>query len=156
MLKPIFSKLVCIFVVFTLSGCATMQLRDLFSGYAQQMKPVKLQVINGRFDQALQEVPVRDMSDTNYILALLEKGRLTHLAGDYSSSRNYFFQATGYIEEQKLKAKIQVSKGVQNIGAVLSNDNAITYEVPEYEQSMMHSYQALNYLYLGDPEAGFG
>ena len=153
MLKPIFSKFVCIFVVFTLSGCATMQFRDLFSGYAQQMKPVKLKAINGHFDQALQEVPIRDMSDTNYILALLEKGRLTHLAGDYPSSRNYFFQASGYIDEQKLKAKLQVSKGIQNIGAVFSNDNAITYEVPDYEQSMMHSYQALNYLYLGDHEA---
>jgi len=153
MLKPIFSKLVCISVVFTLSGCATMQFRDLFSGYAQQMQPVKLQAINGQYEQALQQVPERDISDTNYVLALLEKGRLKHLAGDYKASKHYFSQASGYIDEQKLKAKLQVSKGVQNIGAVLSNDNAITYEVPDYEQSMMHSYQALNYLYLGDHEA---
>jgi len=153
MLKPIFSKLVCILVVFTLSGCATMQFRDLFSGYAQQMQPVKLQAINGQYEQALQQVPERDISDTNYVLALLEKGRLKHLAGDYKVSKHYFSQASGYIDEQKLKAKLQLSKGVQNIGAVLSNDNAITYVVPDYEQSMMHSYQALNYLYLGDHEA---
>jgi hypothetical protein len=153
MLKPIFSKLVCILVVFTLSGCATMQFRDLFSGYAQQMQPVKLQAINGQYEQALQQVPERNISDTNYVLALLEKGRLKHLAGDYKVSKYYFSQASGYINDQKLKAKLQVSKGIQNIGAVLSNDNAITYVVPDYEQSMMHSYQALNYLYLGDHEA---
>jgi len=152
MLKPIFSKFVCILMVFTLSGCATMQFRDLFSGYAQQMEPVKLQAINGQFEQALQQVPERDISDTNYVLVLLEKGRLKHLAGDYEASKHFFSQASGYIDEQKLKAKLQVSKGMQNIGAIISNDNAITYVVPDYEQSMMHSYQALNYLYLGDHE----
>ncbi|PAJ72954.1 hypothetical protein CJF42_18590 [Pseudoalteromonas sp. NBT06-2] len=152
MLKPIFSKFVCILVVFTLSGCATIQFRDLFSGYAQQMEPVKLQTINGQYEQALKQVPERDISDTNYVLVLLEKGRLKHLAGDYKASKHYFSQASAYIDEQKLKAKFQVSKGIQNIGAIISNDNAITYMVPDYEQSMMHSYQALNYLYLDDHE----
>ena len=142
MLKPLFSKFVFVLAIFSVSGCATMQFRDLFSGYAQQMKPVKLQASNGQFKQAMQEIPVRDISDTNYVLVLLEKGRIAHLAGDYTVSKNYFSQANGYIDEQKVKAKLQISKGVQNIGAVLSNDNAITYEVPDYEQSMMHSYQA--------------
>jgi len=130
-----------------------MKFGDLFSGYAQQMQSVTLHAANGRFEQALQQVTERKISDTNYVLTLLEKGRLTHLAGDHNASKDYFNQASLYIEQQKLKAKLQLSQGVQNIGAMLSNDTAITYVVPDYEQSMLHSYQALNYLYLGNHEA---
>ena len=35
---------------------------------------------------------------------------------------------------------------------MVSNDNAISYQVPYYEQSMLHSYQALNYLFQHDLE----
>ncbi|SFC60332.1 COG3014 family protein [Pseudoalteromonas denitrificans] len=153
MLKPLYSKILYLLIILTLPGCATMQFRDLFSGYAQQMEPVKFQANNGQFKQAIASTPERSVSDTNYVLALLEKGRLSHLSGDYPTSIKLFSQASHYIDEQKLKAKLQVSKGFQNVGAIVSNDSAITYVVPDYEQSMMHSYQALNYLYQKNTEA---
>ena len=53
---------------------------------------------------------------------------------------------------QRNKAKIQISKGIEKLGAVVSNDNAISYQVPYYEQGMLHSYQALNYLFQHDLE----
>jgi len=153
MLQAIRSIFLFVVVIFMLTGCASMTFGDLFAGYAQQMQSVTIPAANGRFDQALQQVTEREISDTNYVLTLLEKGRLTHLAGDHNASKTYFNQASIYIVQQKLKAKLQLSQGVQNIGAMLSNDNAITYAVPDYEQSMLHSYQALNYLYLGNHEA---
>jgi hypothetical protein len=50
------------------------------------------------------------------------------------------------VQQSQQGGKIELSRGVENIAAIMSNDNAIRYDIPLYEQSMLHSYQALNYL----------
>lgn len=130
-----------------LSSCASTQFGDVFSGYAHQMADVRVATNAGNFGEAIQRVDKRSSSDGTYALSLLEIGRLQFLNNDWKSSQKTFDTAYSNIQEADAGAKLQVSRGFENLGSVMSNDNARRYDVPFYEQSMMHSYQALNYLY---------
>lgn len=137
-------------MVTVLSGCASFQFADIFQGYNSQMKPVKAAQRQGEFLKAQNLLGERTQGNNSYVLSLLERGRLQFLAADWQASQKTFAQAYVQIEEQRNKAKVQISKGIEKLGAVVSNDNATSYEVPYYEQGMLHSYQALNYLFQDD------
>lgn len=139
-------------LIFSLSGCTAMQVKDLFSGYAQQMGPVRSAQQSGDFKKAASLVAQIESSQNNYALSLLEKGRLHFLDEDWKASREDFERAYAKVEEEQAKAKIRLSRGLANATALVSNDSVIDYQVPAYEQSMLHTYQALNYLFLGDLE----
>jgi len=129
-----------------LSACSTTTLNDLFQNYNQQMYEAKKALVQGDFQQAINLIPTRKKSDGSYNLHLLEKARLAFLANNNKQSQVDFTTAYEIIQQAEFAAKIEVSRGVENVTAMLSNDNAIRYDVPLYEQSMLHSYQALNYL----------
>ncbi|MBA6391950.1 hypothetical protein H4J38_14335 [Colwellia sp. BRX10-3] len=150
MFKYLPKRILVTAIISVLSGCATFQLTDLFQGYNSQMKPVKAAQRQGDFLKAQNLLGEREQSNNTYVLSLLERGRLQFLAANWPASQKTFAQAYVQVENQRNKAKIQISKGFENLGAVVSNDNATSYEVPYYEQGMLHSYQALNYLFQHD------
>ena len=140
------------FVMLLMTGCASMGLNDFFQGYTKQMLPVTSSAYRGDFQQALSNVPNYSPSHNAHNLTLMEKGRLYFLNQDWQQSKKMFAQAYSAIEAQNNKAKLQISRGVENLGAVVSNDSALSYRIPTYEQTMLHSYQALNYVFSGDLE----
>ena len=133
-------------VIPLLSGCSTRSFTDLFSNYSQQMKGVKQAQQQGNFQQAISLIATRSSNDDSYSLGLLEKARLEYLANNNKQSIDDFAHAHKLIQQNQQGAKIELSRGFENVTAVMSNDNAIRYDIPLYEQSMLHSYQALNYL----------
>jgi len=144
------SRIILAFIVLvTLSSCSSMRFDDFFSGYVEQMKPAINAQLQGDIDKALLLIPKQSQGHNSYTLSLLEMARLSFLQEDWSTSKKMFGLAYKEVRKEKLKAKIQISKGLQHVGALVSNDNAIKYQLPAYELSMMHSYQALNYLYQG-------
>lgn len=146
--------LACLLVsAFVLSGCTSMRLNDFFQSYVQQMTQARIALQAGRIDQAYSLVPAQRQSHNAYNLSLLEQGRIAFLQHDWQKSQQLFSQAYEDIEQENEKAKIQLSLGVESATSLISNDSAIRYDVPSYEQSMMHSYQALNYLYQGSIES---
>jgi len=100
----------------------------------------------GDFSQAISLIPKRSNNNGSYNLGLLEKARLEYLANNNQQSRQDFAKAYQLVQQSQQGGKIELSRGVENIAAIMSNDNAIRYDIPLYEQSMLHSYQALNYL----------
>jgi len=135
-----------ILVMTMLSACSTTSFTDLFNNYNQQMREVRQAQQQGNFHQALSLIPTRNSNNSSYNLSLLEKARLAYLANDNKQSQADFAQVYQLVQEAQLAAKVELSRGVENVAAVVSNDNAIRYDIPLYEQSMLHSYQALNYL----------
>lgn len=133
-------------VIPLLSGCSITSFGDLFSNYSQQMNGVKQAQQQGNFQQAISLIPERNVNDGSYSLGLLEKGRLEYLANNNKQSRQDFEQTYQLVQQEQQGAKVELSRGIENVTAVISNDNAIRYDIPLYEQSMLHSYQALNYL----------
>jgi len=114
------------------------------------MQGVKQAQQQGKFQQAIDSIPTRKNHDGTYNLSLLEKARLQYLVNNTKQSQQNFEQAYQLILQNQQAAKIELSRGVENIAAVMSNDNAVRYDIPLYEQSMLHSYQALNYLVQED------
>jgi len=143
----IFHKTRLLFVFIPLlSGCSASSFTDLFSNYSQQMHGVKQAQQQGDFSQAISLIPKHSSNNGSYNLGLLEKARLEYLANNNQQSRQDFAKAYQLVQQSQQGGKIELSRGVENIAAIMSNDNAIRYDIPLYEQSMLHSYQALNYL----------
>jgi hypothetical protein len=152
MLKRFFIKFLIVFSIAALAGCTSMGITDLFSGYAQQMKTSRAAQLSGNFVKAESSVIAVNSAHNNYALSQLEKGRLQFLANNWFASQKSFDVAYQQVQAQEQAAKVQINRGLKKMGAVVSNDNAIAYEIPSYEQGMLHSYQALNYLYQGSLE----
>lgn len=141
------NKNTCLLIIVAfISGCSSTAFTDLFSHYSQQMREVKQAQQQGDFQKAISFIPPRDKSNGSYNLSLLEKARLEFLANNYKQSNDDFEQVHQLIKTAQLAAKIELSRSAENVAAVMSNDNAIRYDIPFYEQSMVHSYQALNYV----------
>ncbi len=137
-------------IISLLGGCSSASFNDLFNNYNQQMRVVKQAQQQGNFQQAIDLIPHRNSNNGSYGLSLIEKGRLEYLAKNNELSRKDFAEVYQLIQRSQQSAKIELSRAVENIGAVLSNDNAVRYDIPLYEQSMLHSYQALNYIQKKD------
>lgn len=146
-MKTLLTKMnILLLSILILSGCSSNSFNDLFSSYTQQMRGVKLAQNQGHFQQGISLLPKRSTNDGSYNLGLLEKARLEYLAKNNEQSRKDFAYVYQLIEQSQQKAKVELSRGFENVAAIVSNDNAVRYDIPLYEQSMLHSYQALNYL----------
>lgn len=122
-----------------LSGCAT---------YSEQIRGVEADIAAGRYAEALKAMEQsRDPLGKDQVLLLLNKGMLLRLQGDYSGSNAAFEQAKQTIDE--LDA-VSVS---EQAGSVTVNDALRSYLGEDYERSLLHFYEALNYLQLGKPDA---
>ena len=154
LLRPNFLlKHVIVFnLALILSGCTSMGFKDLFSDYAAQLENVRSAQLKGDFKTAAALIVEPKANQNNYTLNLLEKARLYYLANDWTQSRKDFALVSEVLDEDAAKAKLRLSRGVSNMASLVTSDNVITYQVPPYEQTMLHSYQALNYLFLGQLE----
>ena len=141
---------IIILLSLALSACAGTSFSDLFSNYNKQMQGVKNAQQQGNFEQAVSLLPERNESNGSYGLSLLEKARLEFLANNHTQSQQDFALVYRQVQQAEQAAKIQLSRGIENIQAVVSNDNATRYDIHYYEQSMLHCYQALNYLNQND------
>ena len=147
----IFLKVTTVILLsLTVTACAGTAFSDLFSNYNKQMQGVKNAQQRGNFEQALALIPERSENNGSYGLSLLEKARLEFLASDYKKSQRDFALVYQQVQQAEQAAKIQLSRGIENVTAIVSNDNATRYDIPYYEQSMLHCYQALNYLNQND------
>ena len=153
MLKRLSKKYCIVLLVAMLIGCSSIEINDLFFSYSQQMKQSRSAQLKGEFVKAQTSVISVNSHHNNYGLSLLETARLQFLAKNWLVSQKSFELVYKQVQAQEQAAKIQLSSGLKKASAIVTNDNAIAYEIPSYEQSMLHSYQALNYLYQGNLES---
>lgn len=90
------------------------------------------------------------MEGRDEVLFAAEAGRTAQLYGDYEASRTAFEKAIARTAEQGDQGVVAPSAVGQQTAALLVNDKAIEYYAPEYEQALVHHYQALNYLAARD------
>lgn len=131
-----------------LTGCAN---NSLLTPYPVRAGVYTHALGTGMLEPALTETR-RIASGRDVLLARLEEGRLAQLQGDAEASRRAFGEADRLIRQAEGKAVISAGASAQQGLSLLSNDNVITYQCPEYEQVFLHTYQALNYLAAGDRE----
>jgi uncharacterized protein len=129
-----------VFGVVVLTGCQTYQQQNKAAGTWK----------SGAFVAAAREYG--DKADKNdggkdAVIWRLEEATALRAAGDYSNSIVAFNRAARLIDDYDEKAKVSVSR---ETGALLSNQANLPYRGREYDKVMLSTYQALNYLQLGE------
>lgn len=135
--------------VILLVGCATS---SVFIPYPEQLAEIKHDVALKQFKLAQNKLS-RQSQSSDKLLYLMERGRVSYLAGETAASIDYFKQVIQVFEANERKATITASGATRQIGALLVNDNVIPYTGSAYERVFVHHFQALNYLNIGDIEA---
>lgn len=129
-----------------LSGCATT---SVFSPYPKQMKPIRQSLNSSGYQSAIKTLSAKlDSNDKD--LYAMELGRVQQLSGDYQDSITTFNMVINDVQQQMLAAKIRASKVLAQTGSLMTNDNALPYQVKSYELIFLYNYQVLNYLAIGD------
>ena len=129
-----------------LVGCASVG--ALFVSYSEAMQPVRLQLQLGQWSEAQAAIPDSTVGDNNYVLDRLQQGRIAFLQRDWSGSQRSWMAAATELNWQDQQAEYRISHGLQQAGALLSNDQTMAYQTPDYEQTLLHHYLALSYLFM--------
>lgn len=126
------------------AGCGT------FSQYPLGMEQTTLTPLRTGKKTDYQKTFGKRTSGSAQVLFSMEMGRVAQLEGDFGVSRAAFAGAIAATEEQDNKAAVSASGAAAQTGAVLVNDKVIPYRAPSYERTLVHHYQALNYLASND------
>lgn len=78
----------------------------------------------------------------NSVLYNLDRGMILHLAGQFAKSNIFLTKAQNQIE------KLYTKSIIAETGALLINDNTLSYKGEDFERVMINVISALNYIYL--------
>jgi len=121
-----------------LLGCAS---------YNDRIIPYYQNISAGNYATAEKELDKNSLiqKPRNKLLFLMEKGRVSHLLGEYENSNKYFNEADQLLETG-LTGTMDATVGI------LVNPMTQRYKGEDFEKFMIHYYKALNYLYLHHTE----
>lgn len=123
--------------VLALGGCAM--------GYVNVMQRVDQELAAQNTQAALKSLePLSGGGDQT--LYLLNKAMVQRMAGDYTDSVQTFEQV------KPLMLYLEATSVSETAAALTLNENLRTYEAPLYERLLVHVYQGLNFLQLGQPD----
>lgn len=131
---------VAVLGVVGLTGCQTYEQQNKAAGTWK----------SGAFAAAAREYDAKaekSEGGKDAVIWRLEQATALRAAGDYSNSIVAFNRAARLIGEYDEKATVSVSR---ETGALLSNQANLPYKGREYDKVMLNTYQALNYLQLGE------
>ena len=95
-----------------------------------------------------------DGSKNSRQLHLVEAGRIRLLDGDMQRSHRNFERAIEGVMEFEEGAMIRLKdSGSSFLAATITDDRSIPYNLPGYEAVLALQFQALNSLFMGNPEA---
>ena len=141
------------FFITSLTACTSFSGSQLFTTYNQQIEPVRNALQQNDVLNASALLPSVSSNNVSYTLNQLEKGRVSQLNQNFTQSKHDFEIALSQIDSQNFAANIEVSKGLETTASFMINDNIREYQVPYYEQTMVHTLQALNFIALNNIEA---
>jgi uncharacterized protein len=124
------------------TGCQTYQQQNKVVRYWQQ----------GDLPQAAAEATHKadkNAGNKDAIIWRLEQGSALRAVGRYQDSNQAFDQAQAKMDDYAQKAKVRLS---QESAAMFSNQATLDYEGRAYDGIMLNTYEALNYLALGEPD----
>ena len=129
-------------VIVLASGCAT---------YHQKSAGLRKSWEEGRWQDAalLGSVLEEENADgKDAILFGLEQGAVLRATGDYVGSQEVFERTYERIQAQQTEADVRIS---QESASLFLNPGETEYRARTYDRIMLHTYEALNAIALGDP-----
>jgi len=91
----------------------------------------------------------RKTASKDAVIWHLEAGAATRAAGDFAASNRHFDTAAARIEAYENLPKVRLGN---EAGALFSKQQNLPYEGRAYDKILLHTYKALNYLALGEPD----
>jgi hypothetical protein len=91
----------------------------------------------------------KNADNKDAVIWRLEQGAVLRANGQYEDSNKAFDAAQEKMDDYAQKAKVRLG---QETGALLSNQAELAYEGRAYDGIMLNTYEALNYLALGEPD----
>ena len=128
------------------AGCST------FSNYPMGMESSTLTPLKSGQKTDYQRTFGKRSSQAgrDQVLFAMEMGRTAQLESDVAASKKAFEQAIAATKDQDEQAVLAAKGAAAQTAAVLVNDKAIPYRAASYERTLVHHYQALNYLASND------
>ncbi|MEW5800756.1 MAG: hypothetical protein AB1847_01510 [bacterium] len=120
--------------------------------YTSLVQKKKQLLAGGNLNKAVQSLEKEAHSGSSQVLNLLEQGMVRHVQGDYQASLESFKQALSKIRDYEERAVISARSVASQMLTLPLNDNAIPYYGYPFERILVNTYQAMNYLFLGNPE----
>lgn len=136
--RNIFKASFLLGMMLFLFGCASYN--DMIASYYKQ-------VSSANYTEAQKELDKNKLlqKPRNKLLFLMEKGKMSHLAGDYENSNRYFNEADQMLENG-------MDGAMDAVVGTLVNPMTQSYKGEDFEKFMIHYYKALNYVYLNQSE----
>jgi hypothetical protein len=128
-------------LLFIVGGCAS---------YSSTFATVERQIAAQHPDRALAELEKLEkhtFSSKDEALYLMNKAMLLRMQGKFDQSNQAFEQAKALID------KLDAISVTEQTGTLLVNDATRSYLGEDFERALIHLYEALNYLELGDRDA---
>jgi len=130
------------------SGCSYLGLVS----YPTLVNEKKQLLAGGDFNKAIQSFEKGADSGNSQVLALLEQSMVRHVQGDYKASLESFKHAMSLIQGYEDRAVVSARSVSSQMLTLPLNDNAIPYYGYPFERVLANTYQAMNYLFLGNPQ----
>jgi len=130
-----FMCLLALASIATLPGCATYS-----AGFAKVESAAANRDLNG----AIKSLDELKLSGPDELLHYLNKATLLSFEGNYAESNRFFETA------KQLMEKLNAISVTEQISSIAVNDTMKAYEGLPSEQLMVYSFEALNYLQMGD------
>lgn len=124
-------------IIVVLQGCATS---------VQKTASMRQFIEKSQYDLALLEAE-KQLADDKGVMQYMNVGVLRRLNGDYKGSNRALEQAKQKIDE------LYATSVSEQAGALLVNDEMISFEGDKFEQVLIHLYMASNFLNLQDIDA---
>ncbi len=125
---------------------------EVVHGYPPKINPLILSAGTPQFAANLEKFDKAERKSSE-MLFCMERGRLLQLTGDFPNSILQFNRAIELIDKADSASKVSPKKIWNKTKGVLWNDKARAYESLGFERILIHHYQALNYLSLGQYES---
>lgn len=138
-----------ILLAILLSGCAGIfRSYDLApSGLTRYDDGLRQQLVEGRYESALEMVTPSRATVGDELLRLQYKGLVAHYAGHWEESNAALQRAAALAEDRYTRS---ISRDALSL---VTSDRVLRYRPSSTERLLLHYYGALNYLRLGDPES---
>lgn len=117
----------------------------IHSGYVYKARSLKGSIEDGNYDKALKWYEAQKPAERDKLLYLLDRGTILHIAGRYQESIKVFADAID------LSERLTAAHAPSKTASLLTNDQLIPYDGEKFEKLIMHTYQVMNYLGLGQP-----
>ncbi|MFA6015465.1 MAG: hypothetical protein WC742_10405 [Gallionellaceae bacterium] len=130
-----------------LSVCAAVVIMPGCATYSAGFVAVESATSNRDLDNAIKVLDELKLSGPDETLHHLNKGTLLRLQEKYTESNKHFDAA------KVLMKKLSAISLTEQVASVSVNDTLKAYEGLPSEQLMVYSFEALNYLQMGDAEA---